>query len=84
MNEAHSTFPVADRDSLMEVLMNKQPIPQYIPPSASAYQNKLSNAHTYQEQVSVITEWAMKSGLCNNINEKLYDKLLDIKRGITL
>ena len=59
----------------------------YIPPIAHQYQAKLEKANTLQEQISIIAEWAMKTGFCNNILEqhpKAYDKLSLIRRGVTI
>ena len=59
----------------------------YIPPISRQYQIKLEKADTLQEQISILAEWAMRTGFCNNILEnapKAYDKLSLIRRGVTI
>ena len=64
--------------------MNKTVIPPYNPPLSSEFQNRISHAKNNEELMSALAEWAMKTGICNNIDPQVYDKLLLIRRGVTL
>ena len=76
----------SQREVLPERVM-AETVQTYIPPIARQYQVKLERASTLQEQVSILAEWAMKTGFCNNILEnspKAYDKLSLIRRGVVI
>ena len=66
-------------------MLERTSVPAYIPPVSSQYQSRLAKASTLQEQISILAEWAGRTGFCNNIHEsypKAWEKLSFLKKGI--
>jgi len=82
----HHNLTPAQLENLPEVVMSET-VASYIPPIAEFYQAKLETNTTIEQDLALLAEWAMKTGLRNNINErhkKADDKLMLYRRGIPI
>jgi len=78
----HHNLTPAQLENLPETPMSENTVPSHNPPSASEFQKKLLTADTPNKEIALLAEWAMKTGLCNNIPHEVYDKLLLRRRGV--